>query len=91
MADDFDGMPCDVEPNGGPCITPVPERRGELIRYDFKKRLGEESDESKYGRLISQLRKLEAEEREFERKKQLRNDILDTREKIKSRGEIPCA
>jgi hypothetical protein len=88
-----DSIPSDVEPNGGPCINlPATITGGSVIHHDFKKRkLGEESDESKYARLISQLRKLEAEEREHERKKQLRNDIIDTREKIKSRGEIPCA
>jgi hypothetical protein len=50
-----------------------------------------ENNESKHKRLKAQLAKLEADERETERKKHIINEIADMREKIKSRGEIPCA
>jgi hypothetical protein len=88
MADDM--TPSDVEPNGGPCITPTKEQveRAVIVLDQYR---NPNSNQAKLGRLRKQLGALEAAERELELKKQVINDIADIREKIKAFGEIPCA
>lgn len=49
------------------------------------------SAEHKYEVLKEQLRRLEAAEMEAARKKLLNEDIADLREKIREKGEEPCA
>jgi hypothetical protein len=89
MADD--ATPCDVEPNGGPCrIVPTQEQieRAVVVLNHYRK---PDSPENMLQRLQKQLAALEAIEREHDRKIKVLNDIIDTREKIKAMGEIPCA
>jgi DNA repair exonuclease SbcCD ATPase subunit len=99
MSDDM--TPSDVEPNGGPCISEeeIQRRNAELmavppveravIILDHYRKPG--SGEHTLAKLRKQLAALEAIERELERKKQVINEIADIREKIKLKGEIPCA
>jgi hypothetical protein len=89
MSDDM--TPSDVEPNGGPCrIVPTKEQvdRAVIVLDQYR---NPNSNDAKLGRLRKQLGALEAIEREHERKKQVMNDIISVREKIKDLGEIPCA
>lgn len=79
MGDDM--TPSDVEPNGGPC------REAVIIDLDEYRN----NPERKLKLLREQYAVLKAEEDELERKKQVLNDIAHLREKIKERGEIPCA
>jgi DNA repair exonuclease SbcCD ATPase subunit len=100
MSDDT--TPCDVEPNGGPCISEEEiQRRNDALLQEMKpveravvildhyRKPG--SSEHILAKLRKQLAALEAIERELERKKQVINEIADIREKIKLKGEIPCA
>jgi len=84
-----DGTPCDVEPNGGPCIKPVPDVERAVISLDQYRK--PTSNDAILSKLRKQLAALEAIEREIERKKQVMNDIANIREKIKDLGEKPCA
>lgn len=81
MSDDM--TPSDVEPNGVPC------RVDAVIVLDQYRKLG--SGEHTLSKLKAQFRAIEAKEHEIERKKQVQIDIAHLREKIKDRGEIPCA
>lgn len=84
MSDDM--TPCDVEPNGGPCIEP---RSAAVIVLDQYRKPG--TGEHTLSKLRKQLAAIEAIEHEIERKKKVINEIATLRELIKEKGEIPCA